>query len=39
MRIPESVEDAPVAETFDEQHQLAMTGAAEGGWRMPGPAA
>jgi hypothetical protein len=39
VRIPERVEDAPVAETFDERHQLAMTGAAEGGWRMPGPAA
>jgi hypothetical protein len=38
VRIPENVQDAPVAETFDEQHQLTV--AAVGGedaWEMPGP--
>jgi hypothetical protein len=38
VRIPERVQDAPVAETFDAHHELAMAGP-DGAWRMPGPAA
>ena len=38
VRIPERVEDSPVAETFRDKPELVMTGA-DGAWRMPGPAA
>jgi hypothetical protein len=39
VRIPEHVQDAPVAETFDEQHQLTVAAVGERGeaWEMPGP--
>jgi hypothetical protein len=37
VRIPETMTDAPVAETFDEQHQLAMAAREEdGSFAMPG---
>ena len=37
VRIPESVADAPVAETFDEQHQLTMAVRGDdGSYAMPG---
>jgi hypothetical protein len=36
VRIPESMADKPVAETFDEQHQLTMAGREEdGSFAMP----
>jgi hypothetical protein len=39
VRIPETMPDAPVAETFDEQHQLAMAAREEdGSFAMPGAA-
>jgi hypothetical protein len=39
VRIPETMADAPVAETFDEQHQLAMAAREEdGSFAMPGAA-
>ena len=37
VRIPENVHDAPVAETFDEQHQLTVAAVSEDAWAMPGP--
>ena len=38
VRIPENVEDAPVAQTFDEQHQLTVAAVSgEDAWEMPGP--
>ena len=42
VRVPETMADAPVAESFDEQHQLAVAGARsdDGAFAMPGtPAA
>jgi len=38
VRIPEHVQDSPVAETFDSRPELVMSGT-DGTWRMPGPAA
>jgi hypothetical protein len=39
VRIPETMPDAPVAETFDEQHQLAMAAREDdGSFAMPGAA-
>jgi hypothetical protein len=39
VRIPETMEDAPAAETFDTHHQLAMSAAEEdGAFAMPGAA-
>lgn len=39
VRIPERVSDSPVAQTFDDKHELVMTGADGGAWHMPaGPA-
>lgn len=39
VRIPETMADAPVAETFDEQHQLSMAAREEdGSFAMPGAA-
>jgi hypothetical protein len=37
VRIPESVRDAPVAETFDERHLLTVAAVGEDAWEMPGP--
>ena len=37
VRIPENVKDAPVAETFDEQHQLTVAAVSDQPWPMPGP--
>lgn len=40
VRIPETVPDAPVAESFDEQHHeltVAQLDADEDAWAMPGP--
>jgi hypothetical protein len=37
VRIPENVKDAPVAETFDEQHQLTVAAVGDQPWPMPGP--
>jgi len=37
VRIPENVKDAPVAETFDEQHQLTVAAVSDEAWEMPGP--
>jgi sRNA-binding regulator protein Hfq len=37
VRVPENVNDAPVAETFDEQHQLTVAAVSEDAWAMPGP--
>jgi hypothetical protein len=37
VRIPENVPDAPVAKTFDEQHQLTVAAVSEEAWAMPGP--
>ena len=37
VRIPENVHDTPVAETFDEQHQLTVAAVSEDAWAMPGP--
>jgi hypothetical protein len=40
VRIPETVPDAPVAETFDELHHeltVAHLGSDEEAWAMPGP--
>jgi hypothetical protein len=34
VRIPETVSEAPVAETFDERHMLTV--AEDGAWIMPG---
>jgi hypothetical protein len=40
VRIPETMADAPVAETFDEQHELTMAERGEdGSFAMPGAAA
>ncbi|MGC4109511.1 MAG: hypothetical protein QM747_03605 [Nocardioides sp.] len=37
VRIPETMPDSPMAETFDEQHQLAMAAREEdGSFAMPG---
>lgn len=36
VRIPENVQEAPVAEMFDEQHQLTVS-MGEDAWAMPGP--
>ena len=36
VRIPENVQEAPVAEMFDEQHQLTVA-VGEDAWVMPGP--
>ena len=37
VRVPETMADAPVAETFDEQHELAVAVAREdGAFAMPG---
>jgi hypothetical protein len=39
VRIPETMADGPAAETFDEQHQLAMAAREEdGSFAMPGAA-
>ena len=38
VRIPETMADAPVAETFDHQHQLTMA-RADGAFVMPGTTA
>lgn len=37
VRIPENVPDAPVAKTFDEQHQLTVAAVSDEAWAMPGP--
>ena len=37
VRIPENVQDAPVAERFDEHHELAVASVGEDAWAMPGP--
>jgi hypothetical protein len=37
VRIPDSVPDAPVAESFDEHHELTMANVGEDAWAMPGP--
>jgi hypothetical protein len=40
VRIPESVPDAPVAESFDEHHHqltVAQVGSDDDAWAMPGP--
>src|SRR4051794_4263678 len=40
VRIPETMPNAPVAETFDEQHELAMAARGEdGAFAMPGASA
>ena len=36
VRIPENVRDAPVADTFDEHHELTVA-AEDEVWAMPGP--
>jgi sRNA-binding regulator protein Hfq len=38
VRIPETMADAPVAETFDEHHQLALARETDGSFAMPGTA-
>lgn len=37
VRIPEHVRDAPVAESFDEHHELTVAAGSEDAWVMPGP--
>ena len=37
VRVPENVPDAPVAETFDEHHELTVAAVGEDAWAMPGP--
>ncbi len=37
VRVPEHVDEAPVAETFDEHHELTVKVAGEDAWAMPGP--
>jgi hypothetical protein len=39
VRIPETMADAPVAETFDHHHQLAMAREDDGAFAMPGATA
>jgi sRNA-binding regulator protein Hfq len=36
VRVPETMADAPVAETFDTQHQLTMAREEDGAFAMPG---
>jgi hypothetical protein len=36
VRIPETMTDAPVAETFDQHHQLAVAHEDDGSYAMPG---
>lgn len=36
VRVPETMADAPVAETFDVQHQLTMAREDDGAFAMPG---
>lgn len=37
VRIPENLQDAPVAETFDDRHELTVAGVGDDVWAMPGP--
>ncbi len=37
VRIPENVQDAPVAESFDEHHELTVASVGEDAWAMPAP--
>jgi hypothetical protein len=37
VRVPEQVDDAPVAKTFDEHHELTVKVTDEDAWAMPGP--
>ncbi len=37
VRIPENMPDAPVAETFDDRHELTVAVVDEDAWAMPGP--
>jgi hypothetical protein len=37
VRIPENMPDAPVANTFDEQHELTVAAVGDDAWAMPGP--
>jgi hypothetical protein len=37
VRIPETMPDAPTAETFDDRHELTVAVVDEDAWAMPGP--
>jgi hypothetical protein len=38
VRVPETMADAPVAETFDQHHELALAREDDGSFAMPGTA-
>ena len=38
VRVPETMADAPVAETFDQHHELALAREEDGSFAMPGTA-
>jgi hypothetical protein len=38
VRVPETMADAPVAETFDQHHELALAREDDGSFAMPGAA-